>query len=175
MQTKFSVIVLGAVMAYARAEQDADEVSKGAWEGYLTRGDDNDAEEKETQSWYSAPSWSTTTYVPELPPADLPDEPWEPIDTFSGPTIQERVATLEQELADLLIRNTGQDNRMSGIDTRDDGQDTRADGVDSRIDAIDTRLDGVDSRDAGQEGRLFTIETTQASQGAEILRQDARI
>jgi len=91
MQTKFSVIVLGAVMSYARAEQDADSISKGAWEGYLSRGESNEAEERETQSWYSQPSWATTptptvTYTEELP-ADLPETPWEPIDTFSGPTL----------------------------------------------------------------------------------------
>jgi len=84
---------------------------------------------------------------------------WQPIEGFSqGPTLAERIATLEQDLATMLLAEDGQDARLSGIDTRGDGQDTRNDVVDVRLDGVDLRLGAKDTRDAAQERRIFPVE-----------------
>lgn len=47
---------------------------------------------------------------------------WLPIESFEqGPTLAERIATLEQDLVTMLVTEGGQDTRLDGIDTRADG------------------------------------------------------
>lgn len=47
---------------------------------------------------------------------------WLPREGFEqGPTLAERIATLEQDLVTMLVTEGGQDTRLDGIDTRADG------------------------------------------------------
>ena len=78
---------------------------------------------------------------------------WEPRENFEqGPTLAERIATLEEDLAAMLLTEDGQDSRLGGIDTRNDTQDTRKDNIGVRLTGVDGRLGAKDKRNK-QQGR----------------------
>ena len=79
---------------------------------------------------------------------------WLPIENFEqGPTLAERIATLEEDLAAILLTEGGQDSRLGDIDTRNDTQDIRKDNIGVRLAGVDGRLGGVDRRNNRQRRR----------------------
>ena len=79
---------------------------------------------------------------------------WLPIENFEqGPTLAERIATLEEDLAAILLTEGDQDSRLGDIDTRNDTQDIRKDNIGVRLTGVDGRLGGVDRRNNRQRRR----------------------
>ena len=137
MQKNFSLAVFTAVMSVglAQGEQDVDQTSKDGWTGYLNRGDSSeDASNKQAQTYYNYyPSWyNEPTYTP-LPPAPMPEDPWEPTTDFGGggdpedpdTTVEDRLAALEQHLIDMKAKDEALEQEIIDLKAKDNGQDDR--------------------------------------------------